>query len=240
MEDQLQQLIKDYQPADEILSTIKNVPKVFLVGIAAAGKNAILKKVMDSGNYYELVTCTTRPPRSNGGQMEKEGDEYYFISHQKAIDMLQNHEFVEAKWVHRQNLYGTLVSEFEKAKKLNKTTIADIDVAGIDEYMKITPETTKPIFILPPDFDTWQQRFKARYEGLLGEGEFQNRLYTAAQEIEHVLTQSYYSIIINDDLTDAAHQVQSIASGEDQPDLAWQRGSKVAHEILEAIRTSTR
>ncbi len=239
MDEQLQQLIHSYKPADEFIDTIKSVPKVFLVGIAAAGKNAVLQKVIESGDYYELITCTTRPPRSNGGQMEKEGDEYYFISKQKAIDMLLGHEFVEAKWVHRQNLYGTTVSEFKKAKSLNKKAIADIDVAGVDEYMKFAAESTKPIFILPPNFDIWEQRFKARYEGLLGEGEFQRRLYTAAQEIEHALSQHYYSIIINDDLEDATLQIQSIANGEDQSDISWQRGSKVAHELLEAIRAST-
>ena len=73
----------------------------------------------------------------------------------------------------------------------------------------------------------------------MGEGEFQRRLHTAAQEIEHVLGKHYYSIIINDDLNDAAQQIESIAGGEEQSDIAWQRGSKVAHELLEAIRTST-
>jgi len=240
MDEQIAKLIDHYQPNDKSVEIVKSVPKVFLAGIAAAGKNTILRKLLESDKYYELVTYTTRPPRSNDGKTEKNGSEYNFIKPERAIEMLQNHEFVEAKWIHRQNLYGTVASEFQQAIDAGKVAIADIDVHGVQEYMKLAPETTKPIFILPPDFDTWQQRFKARYEGRLGEGEFQNRLFTAAQEIEHVLSKHYYSIVINDDLDDTVEQIQSIASGEQQSDFAWQRGSRVAHELLNVMRSSTR
>lgn len=239
MDEQISKLIYEYQPTQESIELVRSVPKVFIVGIAAAGKDTLRKKIVASGKYYEIVTNTTRPPRSNGGKMETDGVEYYFIDKQKAIDMLQNHDFVEAKWVHRQNLYGTSVDEFRKAREQDKLVITDIDVAGIDEYMKIAPESTKPIFVLPPDFNTWEKRFKARYEGGLGEGEFQRRMFTAAQEIEHVLSKHYYSIVINDDLDDAAHQVQEIADGKQQSEFSWQRGSKVAHDLLEKMRTST-
>lgn len=239
MDEQLAKLIDHYQPSDKSVEIVKSVPKVFLVGIAAAGKNAILRKITQSGKYHELVTYTTRPPRSNDGQVEKNGGEYNFIDHERAIEMLQNHEFVEAKWIHRQNLYGTVVDDYQQTRDNGKIAIADIDVHGAEEYMKISPDSTKPIFILPPDFDTWQTRFKARYEGRLGEGEFQRRMYTAAQEIEHVLSKHYYSIVINDDLEDAVEQIKAIAGGEQQSDFAWQHGSRVAHELLDAIRSST-
>ncbi|MDO8335878.1 MAG: hypothetical protein Q7T74_03810 [Candidatus Saccharibacteria bacterium] len=239
MDEQIAKLIDNYQPTEASVEIVKRVPKVFLVGIAAAGKNTILKKVLESDKYYELVTYTTRPLRSNNGLAEKNGGEYNFVSKERAIEMLQNHEFVEAKWIHRQNLYGTVANEFQQAGDAGKVAIADIDVHGVEEYMKLAPDTTKSIFILPPDFDTWQQRFKSRYEGRLGEGEFQNRMFTAAQEIEHVLSKHYYAIVINDDLDDVVEQIQSIADGEQQSDFAWQRGSRVAHELLDAMRSST-
>lgn len=240
MDQQIIKLIDSYQPDQATVEIVKKVPKVFLVGIAAAGKNTILKKVLQGGKFHELVTCTTRAPRTNDGQAEVDGDEYFFISKQRAIEMLENHEFVEAKWIHRQDLYGTVASEFQRASDLNKIAISDIDVHGVDDYIKLSPDNIKPIFILPPNFDTWQQRFKARYEGQLGEGEFQRRLRTAAQEIEHVLSRHYYSIVINDNLDDAVSQIKSIADGEPQSDFSLQHGIKVAHELLDAMRASTR
>lgn len=240
MDEQLASLIRQYHPTEKNVDIVRQVPKIFLVGIAAAGKNVLLKKLLETNMFYEIVTYTTRPPRTNSGHMETNGVEYFFIKNNKAIDMLKNQEFVEAKWVHRQNLYGTTASEFKKAQDENKIAIADIDVAGVEEYMKFAPQTTKPIFILPPDFETWKQRFKARYEGRLGEGEFQRRLQSAASEIENALSQNYFSIVINDNLEDSATQVVSIANGEKQSDVVWQHGSKVARELLEAIRVSTR
>lgn len=239
MDEQIAKLINGYTPKNETIEIINRVPKVLIAGIVAAGKNVTINKLLQTGKYYDLVTYTTRPPRSNDGHPEVNGAEYYFIDKQKAIEMLQNREFVEAKWIHRQNLYGTGVSEFQKAIDQKKIATADIDVHGVEEYIKLAPNTTKAIFMLPPDFDTWERRFKARYEGRLGEGEFQNRLFTAAQEIEHVLSKHYYAIIVNDNLEDAAKQVQDIANGQEQSEFSWQHGSKVAHELLEAMRAST-
>ena len=239
MDEQIVKLINEYHPSGEVAEIVKRVPKVFLVGIAAAGKSVILKKVLETGKYYEIISYTTRHPRENRGEPEVNGVDYFFIDKPQGIKMLENHEFIEAKWIHRQTLSGTTASELKKAGDKGKIAIADIDVHGVEEYIKMAPDSTKPIFILPPDFDTWQTRFKARYEGRLGEGEFQRRMYTAAQEIEHVLSKHYYSIVINDDLDDAVEQIQSIASGEQQSDFAWQRGSRVAHELLDAIRSST-
>ncbi len=240
MDDELQKLISNYQPTEKTVELVKSVPKVFVVGISGAGKNTILRKVVESGKYREIVSQTTRPQRENAGKLEVDGKEYFFIDKPRAIEMLKNHDFVEAKWIHRQTLSGTTASEFQKASEEGKIAIADIDVHGVEEYMKLSPDNTTSIFILPPDFDTWEKRFKARYEGHVGRGDFQARLHSAAQEIEHVLSKDYFSIIINDNLDDAVTQVLSIANGEPQSDHAWRHGSKVAHELLEAMRSSTR
>lgn len=233
-------LINNYKPTEEVVDLVRRVPKVFIVGIAGAGKNATIQQLLKTGAFHYIVSHVTRPPRENNGVLEQEGVEYHFISMDKAVNMLEKHEFVEAKWVHRQNIYATSPQEFLTCEKNKKIAIADIDVAGVEEYMKIAPDTTRPIFLLPPNFETWQQRFKSRYEGRLGEGEFQRRLQSAAHEIEHALNQPYYSIVINDDLNDAVDQIKTIAEGNPQPDFAWQRGSKIAHELLNAMRSSTR
>lgn len=233
-------LINNYQPTQEVVALVKRVPKVFVVGIAGAGKNATIQQLLKTDTFHYIVSHVTRPPRENNGVLEQDGVDYHFISMEKAVSMLEKREFVEAKWVHRQNIYATSPQEFLACEKKKKIAIADIDVAGVEEYMKIAPDTTKPIFLLPPNFETWQQRFKSRYEGRLGEGEFQRRMFSAAQEIEHVLGKNYYSIVINDDLDDAVTQVLSIANGEPQSDSAWRHGSKVAHQLLETMRTSTR
>lgn len=237
MDDQLSSLMESYQPSDKTVALVRSVPLVLIVGISAAGKNTVINKLLESGKFHYIISHVTRNPRTNNGVMEKDGVQYHFMSKNQAIELLQKREFVEAKWVHRQDVYATSAEEFRKCRDEHKTAIADVNVEGVAEYMQIAPDSTTPIFILPPDFQTWQQRFKARYEGQLSDNEFQARLHSVKQEIEHVLGKDYFSIVINDDLEQAVAQVQSIVDGNPQSDLDWQRGSKVAHELLDAIRS---
>lgn len=230
-------LLTHYKPSEAAISILGSVDKLFLVGISGAGKDTIIKKLLDTGRYHLIVSHTTRPPRKNHGVMETNGVEYHFINYEQLHGMLENHEFVEAKH-YGNNVYGTSVQEFEKAKEDHKIAVADIEVQGVAEYMNIAPESTQPIFLLPPDFDTWKQRFNARYEGVIGEGEFYSRMHTAVNEIEHVLSHNYFSIVINDDIDDTVTQVEVIANGNPQDDRDWQRGSRVAHELLEQMKKS--
>lgn len=237
MDRETEALIENYKPDQSIIQTLQSVKKVFLVGISGAGKDTIIKNLLKTGNFYLIISHTTRAPRKNHGILETEGIEYHFITYEKLKSMLENREFVEAKKYAR-NVYGTSVAEFEKAKRDGKIAIADIEVQGVAEYMSMAPQATKPIFLLPPDFTTWKQRFNARYEGVVGEGEFRERMQVAAREIEHVLTHHYFSIVINDDINDTVKQVELIANGQSQSDASWQRGVNVAHHLLEAIEAS--
>lgn len=236
MDEQLSSLLDNYQPSDETVALLHSVSIVLIAGISAAGKNTIINKLLESGKYHFVISHVTRPLRTNNGVMETDGVQYHFISKSQAIELLQKREFVEAKWVHNQDVYGTSVEEFRKCRDEHKMAVADVNVEGVAEYMQIAPNSTTPIFILPPDFQTWQQRFKARYEGQLSDNDFQARQYSVKQEIEHVLGKDYFSIVINDDLEQAVAQVQSIVDGNPQSDTDWQRGSHVAHELLEQIR----
>lgn len=238
MDEQIVSLIDNYQPNPQAVALVRRVPKVLIAGISGAGKNSTIDKLLETKKFHFIVSHTTRKPRKNNGVMEKDKTSFHFIDFNQVIKMLKNHEFVEVKWVHRHNIYGTAVSEFQKISTQDKTAIADVDIGGVEEYMKLAPETTKPIFILPPSFDIWQQRFQFRYQGHAGEDDLKTRLHSAVQEIEHVLSKSYFSIVINDDLDNAVTQVQAIVNGELQSGAERRYGFKVAHELLEAMRAS--
>lgn len=235
MDKEIEILLNNYQPSAATIESLQSVDKLFLVGISGAGKDTIIKKLLKTGQYHLIVSHTTRKPRKNHGVMETDGVEYHFVNYSQLHRMLQKQEFVEAKR-YGNNIYGTSIAEFKKAKGDHKIAVADIEVQGVKEYMDISPNTTKPIFLLPPNFDTWKQRFSARYEGIVGEGEFYDRMQTAVNEIEHILSCDYFSIIINDDLDDTVMQVEALANGAKQEDRDWQYGSHVARKLLEAMK----
>lgn len=236
MDKQLELLLEHYTPSERAIDAVQQVNTILMVGISGAGKNTVKTKLLETGEYYDVVSHTTRPPRKNSGISEVSGQEYHFISKQQAIVMLENREFVEAKWVHRQNLYGTSIAEFEVCLRQGKKAIADIEVQGVEEYMSICPKTVYPIFLIPPSYDVWVRRFKARYEGRAGEGEFTQRSITAQREIEHVLEKEYFSIIINDNLEDTISQVRDIARGTPQSDASLRHSRQVAEQLLEDMR----
>lgn len=235
MDEQLKRILDNYSPSESTKKLVRSVQTILLVGISGAGKNTITGHLLKTGKFHIITSHTTRLPRKNHGVMEKDGLEYHFVSIKKIYDMLTNGEFVEAKR-YAGNVYGTSVNEFVKTAEENKNAIADIEVQGVAEYMSISPETVKPIFLIPPNFKTWQERFYARYEGVTGKSGMHERMQAAIEELKYLLHHPYFSIIVNDNLTEAVDQVQSIVDGEIQTDAAQRYGQKVANELLSDMK----
>lgn len=103
---------------------------VALVGPAGAGKDYLLKELMERGaaaGLHEIVSYTSRPPRD----YEKEGIDYYFASVEEILDMIKAGEFLEwaefRKWV-----YGTPRKSLNK----DKVNIGVFNADGIYQLAK--------------------------------------------------------------------------------------------------------
>ena len=216
MEEQIQQiknLLTNYQPTTSTKELITQTAPVFLTGISGAGKDTIKQRMLETSQFYHIVSHTTRTPRENNGILEVDGVDYHFVSLTQAMMMLERQEFVEAKLVH-DNIYGTSVAEFEQSLLLKKRPLTDIDVQGVAEYLKLSDKIV-PIFVLPPSFEVWQARLRQRYSS---EAEFncewQKRAASAQLELRTALNQSRYHWLINDNLELAIEQAMQLARGE--------------------------
>lgn len=205
--------ISQYRPLDTELEDLKGLKVVFLVGITGAGKNTIADKLFATDKYAEVVSHTSRSPRENEGIMEVDGEHYHFVDLAKIEDMVDHQEFFELK-INHGKVYGTSIMALKKVRDSGKIALGDIDYKGIVEYMELVPDYVTPIFVLPPDFETWQKRFSSRYDdGVVPEDEYVVRLKTAKDELEAVLDEDYYEFVINDDLEHAVKVVDDIAHG---------------------------
>ena len=195
----IQTLIENYQPTETAVELVKKANIALLAGISGAGKDTIKKRLLQDVTFSDIISHTTRPPRRNNNRPEIDGVDYHFIDQSTAVKMLQNREFVEAKFVHG-TIYGTSVAEIKLAYDQNKVAITDIDVQGAAEYEKLSP-CGIAIFIVPPTYQTWIERLKKRYKTEADfQAEWPNRRKTSVKELEHALEVPYYHIIINDDL----------------------------------------
>jgi guanylate kinase len=208
MDDSLAAKLEDYRPSAAAVELIKSTRIPFLVGPTGAGKDSLKERLLSTGEYHHIVSHTTRRPRINHGVLEKDGLEYHFIGHEKAEQMLDGKEFVEAK-IYSSNLYGTSVKEIQLAHDENKVALTDLEVQGVGEYKAIDPGIMA-VFLLPPDFETWQQRLQRRYGDVVDIDDMKLRMQTALDELDQLLNTGYYNPIINDDMEVAFSEIQAL------------------------------
>lgn len=227
--------IEEYQPSPERLAAIRETPLLFLVGISGAGKNAITQKLLEQhpGQYHMIISHTTRAPRENHGVREQDGVAYHFVTFDTIDRMLDAKDFVEAKVVHAQNVYGTSITELEIAQATHAIAIGDIEIQGVQTYVDLGL-SCKPIFILPPSYAVWQQRLRARYDGNIDEEDLRQRMETARQEIMWVLATKYFYLVINDDLQQAVDTIHGIMHGSDVAQRS-QEAVQAAKDLLNGI-----
>ena len=235
MTDDINKLLDNYKPTKAAQDLISQNKVVLLVGISGAGKSTIRHRLLNLDSYYHIISHTTRPPRSNNGILEKDGREYHFIDLDQAKNMLKNHDFIEAKR-YGKNIYGTSTGEFLIARNEHKIAITDIEVQGVAEYMDFASESTYPIFLLPPSYETWRERWQKRYETSEERGELEERTQTAISELEHVLKTNYFYIVVNDDLEKAVQLVNTITETGYQAKDEHQAGLNTAKQILAAMK----
>lgn len=237
MEEQIDTLLLTYTPSSETKDILAQVPIVLLAGISGAGKDTIKKQLLATSEYHKIVTHTTRSPRENDGVLEQDGVEYHFIDKETSLHMLENKGYIEANR-YGSNVYGTSVAEFVAARDEERIAIADIDVNGVANFKRLAPDAVRPIFLTPPSFAVWRNRWMTRY----GNGtkynpeDYASRLQTAIDEIEHVLSTDYYFVVINDNLDDAVAETNEIAHAGKQDDSSRQAGVVFLRAMLAEMK----
>lgn len=225
--------LASYQPSAEAVKIIKTTPILLLVGPTGAGKDSVKDRLLETGDFHHIISHTTRPPRINHGIIEQNGREYHFINKAEAEQMLDDHAFIEAK-IYSGNLYGTSVAEIKAAQDEGKIAMTDIEVQGVAEYKTLDPNVMA-IYLLPPNFEVWQERLMRRYGDVVDLKDFRLRLQTALEELEQLLNTDYYIAIINEDLEEVVKRVSEIThshgrTGGDETE-AREVAKQLAHDI---------
>ncbi len=232
--DKLVAALEDYKPTPSAVTLIKETTILLIVGPTGAGKDSLKHALLDEGGYQHIVSHTSRPPRVNHGVPEQEGKEYHFIDLQTAERMVEQQAFVETK-MYSGNIYGTGVAEIQSAHDANAIALIDIEVQGVAEYKAIDPNIVA-IFLLPPDFQTWQDRLGHRYGGTVDPADMRRRMQTALHEIDQLLSTNYYFTVVNKTLPDTVAEVQAIITSRTHDQSQEAEAHQLAQELATAIR----
>jgi guanylate kinase len=235
MDSSLAAKLADYKPGAAVQNLIKQTPILLLVGPTGAGKDSVKDRLMETGRFHHIISHTTRPPRINHGVIEQDGREYHFIDEATAARMLDEHKMIEAK-IYSGNLYGTSVAEIEAARDEGRTAMTDIEVQGVREYKELDPGVIA-VFLLPPDFKTWQKRLQRRYGDVVDVADYRRRLETALHELEELLNTDYYVPVINRDLDEVTARVEAIVKAQDHSSPDESAARATAEQLAEDIKS---
>ncbi|MGB0680418.1 MAG: guanylate kinase [Polyangiales bacterium] len=191
---------------NEIQSLAADLLLLVISSPSGAGKTTLTRRLL--AQFPELtfsVSHTTRAPR----QSEVDGQDYYFVNQSDFVDMQRRGAFAEWAQVHT-NLYGTSVSELERAKRQGHHGIVfDVDYQGARQIKCSFPHAVS-VFILPPSMHELKRRLHSR--GLDAPEVIERRYQKALVEIEHYAFFDY--LIVNHDLAQADAELCGIVYAE--------------------------
>lgn len=222
--------LKDYQLSAHALGVLKKTRLVVLTAPSASGRNTIINELLRTNDYNFIVSDTTRPPRHNNGILEQDGREYFFRAEAEMLADIKAGNFLEAEVIHEQQVSGTSIRELENASHEHRTAIADMDIGGVSNVLRLKPDTIA-VLVLPPSFIVWHDRIFSR--GHMDGAEYGRRLKTAARILASgIEDSSELKIIINDDLSDAAEAVHQLVQNNSFSAAQQAQGVALAKQLL--------
>ena len=179
---------------------------IVISGPSGAGKDSVVKKLMDkdSTTRWVSVSATSRSPREG----EKEGVDYYYLSKEEFENKINEGFFIEYT-NYAGNYYGTPKKYIKEKLDSGIDVILIIEIEGASNIKKLVPEALM-IFIMPPSLKELVKRLKKR--GTETNEKIIRRFHTAYKEINEVTKYNY--VVVNDNLEEASNKVESIIAAE--------------------------
>jgi len=172
---------------------------------SGAGKSTLCLRLLKKVPRLRYsISYTTRPPRPG----EKNGKDYFFVSERSFRDMVRRRAFVEWACVH-DHFYGTPKEFLDKMVRTGNDVILDIDVQGGEKIRRAYPDAVM-IFVMAPSMQVLERRLRARKKD--SEEVIGRRLLNARKELNYLPKYTY--LVINDVLSDAADEIESVISAE--------------------------
>lgn len=179
---------------------------LFIVsGPSGVGKDTVLRHALPRlDNIRRSVSATTRPRRPN----EREGEDYFFVSTEAFVGMMERGELLEHAPVHG-HLYGTPRAWVLEQLRAGNDVVLEIDVQGALQVKTNFPEAIL-IFLAPPSWDELARRLRSRNTET--EAAVAHRLENARQEMARA--DQYEYLVVNDRVEDASTRLQAIVIAE--------------------------
>ena len=219
----------NYRPAQRVLDRLRHVDFVAVVGPTAVGKTTIMKAAMEYHPELSMVVNnTSRKPRPG----EREGIDYFFKSREAMEVAIKKGEYVQVA----PTLFGDWYATAPEGYATNGVCMLAVVAKAIPVFRALPFKTMRTIFVLPPDWETWQTRL-ARH-GFDAE-QLQRRMSEALQSLEFALKDTQIEFVINADLATAAEDFATLVLGEESTERLTadqQRVNKLVRDLHKKLK----
>jgi guanylate kinase len=192
---------------EELLARQREPLLIVISGPSGVGKDSVVNSMQARGlPFHFVVTATTRPRRPG----EKDGEDYFFVTHDRFAEMIDNDELLEYALVYN-DYKGIPKAQVRDALESGKDVIMRIDVQGAETVRGLAPEAVL-IFLSTRSEGELVRRLKARKtetpEGL------KLRIATARKELRRVDVFDYFVLNERDKLEQAVEDILAVIQAE--------------------------
>lgn len=216
--------VRDYKMPTAAAELLTGHESLILGGVTAAGKDTILEYIVSTTQWRHVVTHTTRKPRAG----EQNGQNYWFVSQEDMLKLLETQAMIETKAVHGTTVYGTSIAAYQAVIDQGHKPLLRIDIQGILELTNQLPGL-KAAFILPPSFEVWMERLENR--GRMSHIEKIQRLRSAQMELKEALNSRHFMFVVNREFKVTADEIlRGVSDG-----LTQHRNRELAEQLIDHV-----
>ena len=179
-----------YLPAPEVLSRLSQVDFVAVVGPSAAGKTTLIHEAAArSSGIRPVLNNTSRGPRPG----EVGGVDFRFETRSRMLDRIASREYVQVAPTVFGDLYATAAEDYATDAVAVLPVLAD----AVPAFRALPFRSLRVIYVLPPDWPTWQYRMTARHTAT---DQLRRRLEEGRRSLEYALDEPDLRFVVSDEL----------------------------------------
>lgn len=220
----------DYVPNERALDAVSDVELVVVVAPSAGGKDTTRRRLW----LPILVSDTIRSPQVRNGAKEVKGVDYRFRGKEltKVWKDVEAGNFVQyGMGPSYSSFYGSHYTQYPKSGLVAADFMAD-QLAGV---RKLPFKKIHSFYLVPQNIEAWQRRLTNR--GTLSEDDLAHRYNEAAHSLEIGMNDHDFTVIINEDVRRAAHEIKlAIYDGvidEEREALGRSIGATMLEQLIE-------